>query len=78
MGAGRAPVAPPTPGGASAYEGPVAASGVPRPHHMKAYLKKVMDRGDESGKKAIMPHLREIRHMHKLLGDTDDYLTSLK
>jgi hypothetical protein len=60
--------APPTPGGA----------GVPRPHHMKAYLKKVMDRADASGKRSIMPHLREIRHMHKLLGDTDDYLTSLK
>ena len=49
-----------------------------RKHHVKAYLKKVMDRADESGKRSIMPHLREIRHMHKLFMDTDDYLTALK
>ena len=52
--------------------------GIPRPHHVKTYLKKVMDRADESGKRSIMPHLREIRHMHKLFMDTDDYLTALK
>ena len=55
-----------------------SGAGIPRPHHMKAYLKKVMDRADASGKRSIMPHLREIRHMHKLIMDTDDYLTALK
>jgi hypothetical protein len=81
MGSGRAPAQLPE----ASYEEPVSGNrsdpggaGIPRPHHVKAYLKKVMDRADASGKRSIMPHLREIRHMHKLFMDTDDYLTSLK